>query len=111
MVSLAFSVRDYGLGIPEQVRDRLFEQFFTTKAKGLGMGLSIVRSIVESHGGKNRGRKCGWRRRAVPVFSSRERQNFSCMMIPPNSLVFAIDDDSSVRKGLTRLLALRRVPK
>jgi two-component system sensor kinase FixL len=45
------SVRDYGVGIPEQVRDRLFEQFFTTKTKGLGMGLSIVRSIVQSHGG------------------------------------------------------------
>jgi PAS domain S-box-containing protein len=45
------SVRDYGVGIPEQAHQRLFEQFFTTKSKGLGMGLSIVRSIVESHGG------------------------------------------------------------
>lgn len=45
------SVRDRGAGIPEQARSKLFEQFFTTKTEGLGMGLSIARSIVESHGG------------------------------------------------------------
>ena len=49
--AIRISVRDYGSGIPEELRERMFEQFFTTKAKGLGMGLSIVRSIVESHGG------------------------------------------------------------
>jgi two-component system, LuxR family, sensor kinase FixL len=49
--TICTSVRDYGVGISEEARERLFEQFFTTKTEGLGMGLGIVRSIVESHGG------------------------------------------------------------
>ena len=46
------SVRDAGKGIHSQNFDRLFEQFFSTKQDGLGMGLSISRSIIESHGGR-----------------------------------------------------------
>ena len=49
--TICVAVRDYGSGIPEPTLERLFEQFFTTKEEGLGMGLAIVRSIVEAHGG------------------------------------------------------------
>jgi signal transduction histidine kinase len=44
-------VRDFGTGLSENVRKRIFEHFFSTKKEGLAMGLAIARSIVESFGG------------------------------------------------------------
>jgi signal transduction histidine kinase len=47
-----FAVQDAGVGLDELETTRLFEAFYSTKPNGLGMGLSISRSIVERHGGR-----------------------------------------------------------
>jgi two-component system, LuxR family, sensor histidine kinase DctS len=50
--SVRLSVVDHGHGIPDDVAERLFSPFFSTKAEGMGMGLNICRTAVEFHGGK-----------------------------------------------------------
>ncbi len=52
--AIEFSVTDMGPGLQDEVIDRLYEAFFSTKAEGLGIGLSLCRSIVESHRGRMR---------------------------------------------------------
>ena len=46
-----FVVTDHGRGLSEEVRDKLFTPFFTTKTEGMGLGLSLCRTVIEQHGG------------------------------------------------------------
>jgi two-component system sensor histidine kinase DctS len=46
-----FSVADIGVGITAEVREQLFNPFFTTRDEGMGLGLSLCRTVVEQHGG------------------------------------------------------------
>jgi signal transduction histidine kinase len=50
--TVAITVRDSGVGIDPLKAERVFDAFFTTKPEGMGMGLSICRTIISAHGGR-----------------------------------------------------------
>jgi len=52
--NIEFSVTDMGPGLPDEVIERMYEAFFSTKSDGMGIGLGLCRSIVESHHGRIR---------------------------------------------------------
>ena len=87
--SLMFSVVDHGTGIPDEVARQLFTPFFTTKAEGMGLGLSLCRTVVEQHGGQleyqpNRPRGTEFR--------------FS-LAVPPQQLAAGSEVDPASRSG------------
>ena len=101
------TISDQGPGIPPQDIERLFEPFRSTKPGGLGMGLSISRSIVASHGGRlwaennaTRGATFGF---SLPVPVEIDAQYRSSQHERGAHTVFVVDDDASVRKSLVRL--------
>jgi C4-dicarboxylate-specific signal transduction histidine kinase len=47
-----FAVRDSGMGVPDEMIERIYEAFYSTKTEGMGIGLKLCRSIVESHNGQ-----------------------------------------------------------
>jgi signal transduction histidine kinase len=78
------TVEDTGSGIDPGLVDRVFEAFFTTKAHGMGMGLSICRAIVESHGG------------LLSVSARRPDGSRFCIRLPTTAPYPVHDDRASV---------------
>jgi len=49
--SAEITVTDAGAGMDEQTRDAIFAPFYTTKARGIGLGLAVTKRVIEAHGG------------------------------------------------------------
>jgi FixJ family two-component response regulator/signal transduction histidine kinase len=107
---VAIEVEDKGPGIDEATLAHVFDPFFTTKPKGMGLGLSISRSIVAAHGGKLSVRSAVGRgtvfrvelpSRVRPVQAAPVR---GAIAAEPSGTVFVVDDDPSMRRALERQL-------
>jgi len=69
---LLISIKDTGVGLPTEQLDKIFSAFFTTKSQGTGMGLSISRTIIESHGGRLWASANARKRRHVSFYAAHE---------------------------------------
>ncbi|MBK7660193.1 MAG: response regulator [Betaproteobacteria bacterium] len=90
------AVRDYGSGIDEALAEQVFSPFFTTKSEGMGMGLSICRSIIELHDGR-----LGFRRLD-------DGTEFHLQL--PRPMIHIVDDEEALRDSLGWLLRSRDLP-
>jgi hypothetical protein len=98
-----------------EVAQQLFTPFFTTKAEGMGLGLSLCRTVVEQHGGFL-GFEPNPPQGTIFKFTLPVEQGQSCPQPVPsdatrlNATVFIVDDDASVRDALAWLLRSRHLP-
>jgi PAS domain S-box-containing protein len=119
--TIEFAVQDAGPGLPEEVISRMFEAFFSTKTDGLGIGLGLCRSIVESHHGRLRAENLyngrahfglpfrvhdprGFAPHRQPLPERHHLRHHTMSLIPKKGNVFVVDDDEAVRDSLQWLL-------
>ena len=98
------SVADQGCGIASSRLEQVFEPFFTTKSKGMGLGLTVCRTIVSAHGGKLWATSNGSGRGAYISRCLASGHYREPLMNTAEPTVFLVDDDASVLKAISRLL-------
>lgn len=107
---ISVDVSDTGPGMDEPTLARIFQPFFTTKPKGMGLGLSIGRSIVAAHGGRLSARSAANEGTTFRVeLPSRPRAAArvaprSAIPVATTGTVYVVDDDLSMRRALERQL-------
>ncbi len=106
-------VSDQGCGIPDEKLSDIFKPFYTTKEHGTGLGLSVVKSVVEKHGGTI---EVATRRNVGSTFTvrlpSRDVENTGqpepeteCAASSQKGRILVMDDDESVKRAITLMLA------
>ncbi len=109
------SIKDYGKGIPQEIIDKIWQPYFTTKESGNGLGLSIVYSIIKNHNGKVKvfseiGKFTEFQI-FIPTLTNTERESVesqnSIEILDMNRLnVLVMDDDKDLQEILKELIEL-----
>ena len=98
------SVEDSGIGIDPQKLDKIFDSFYTTKPGGMGMGLSISRSILQAHGGRLWATAKDGPGTIFHFTLPKYHEGESHAGVVETPVIAIVDDDPSVREGLESLI-------
>lgn len=110
---IVIAIKDHGIGIPEEIKDRMFEPYFSTKQSGTGLGLATSYSIIKYHGGIiTFESELGARTTFyiyLPAFGKKTPKEENAVvetMVQGEGRILVMDDDDIIREMLGKILTL-----